>query len=398
MKSIKKTLILLCLITFLSFPLKPKAVKEQVTFGDALDILEDLRKQKKDKDNEVAISEAEYKRISNEILKIEEEIAILSTEIQEATKQIAELEKDIEKKKDETDNILVFLQLSEGEKSYLEYVFKAKTFTDFIHRVSIVEQLGKYNKEQIKEMNELIVKNNKLKEQNAKTISAQEIKKSESRVKMKELGSKIDDLVQDGIGIDEELAEKEKEIQRMRDSGCKNRNDLLAVCDPLVTATGFLRPLESARISSEYSWRTSPMTGLPEVHSGIDLAAPEWTKVYPVATGRIAYIVYRSSCGGNMVYMYHTVKGKQYTSVYMHLIDFGNIKVGQTVDANYVIGYVGGDTTRKSKGGYDGCTFGAHLHLTLARGWTLSHRSSMFNPREVITFPAKGSTFRSRVF
>lgn len=394
MKSSKKIIIILSIFCFLIIPLKPKA--DRITFGDVLDELADYERQKAEKDNEIAISEAEYKRISNEIYQIQVEIENLSKEIQEANEEIDKLGKDIEAKKEETDNILVFLQLSNGEKSYLEYIFKSKSFTDFIHRVSVVEQLSKYNKEQIKLMNDLITKNNELKKQNAETIKKQEIKKEESRTKMLALGSEIDKMVKDEAPIQDKINELEKEIAKMRESGCKERTDKLAVCYPLITATGFLRPLKSGVVSSEYSWRI--LNGVLNSHSGIDIAVPEWTPVYPVAAGKVGAVINRAKCGGNMIYVYHNINGKQYTSVYMHLIDFGKYRVGDVVLAEDVIGYVGGSSTASYNGGYDTCTFGAHLHLTLATGHTTSHRLTMFNPREKINFPPKGQYFYSRTW
>ena len=220
-----KKILLICLLAFLIIPINIKA--DRVTFGDVLDELAELERQKAEKDNEIQISQQEYDRLSNEIYQIQIEIENLSKEIQQANEEIDKLGKEIEAKKVETDNILVFLQLSNGEKSYLEYVFKAKSFTDFIHRVSVVEQLSKYNKEQINLMNDLIVQNNKLKEKNAETIKKQEVKREESRIKMAELGSKINEMIKDEAPIKDQIEALEEEIQRMRDSGCKERTDKL---------------------------------------------------------------------------------------------------------------------------------------------------------------------------
>lgn len=393
MVNCKKKILLICLLAFLIIPLNVHA--DRITFGDVLDELAELERQKEEKENEIQISQQEYDRLSNEIYQIQLEIENLSKEIQKANEEIDKLGKEIEAKKEETDNILVFLQLSNGEKSYLEYVFKAKSFTDFIHRVSVVEQLSKYNKEQIKLMNDLIIQNNKLKEQNAETIKKQEVKREESRIKMAELGTRINELVKDEAPISKQIATLEEEIQRMRDSGCKERSDRLSVCYPLITATGFLRPLKSGTVSSEYSWRI--LNGVVDSHSGIDLAVPEWTPVYPVAAGRVE-ARYKLGCGGQMIYIYHDIKGEQYTSVYMHLIAFGDFKAGDIVTAEDVIGYTGGSSTATYNGGYDDCTFGAHLHLTLASGHTTSHRKTMFNPREKINFPPMWQYWYSRTW
>ncbi|UKI27821.1 MAG: hypothetical protein L6V91_04510 [Bacilli bacterium] len=48
-------------------------------------------------------------------------------------------------KSNETDELLKFLQISSGENVYLEYLFQAESYTDFIYRYSIVSQLTEYN-------------------------------------------------------------------------------------------------------------------------------------------------------------------------------------------------------------------------------------------------------------
>ena len=54
-----------------------------------------------------------------------------------------------------------------------------------------------------------------------------------------------------------------------------------------------------------------------------------------------------------------------------------NVKVGDIVNQNTVIGTVGGYSTSTSHGGYDACTTGAHLHYGVATGW--------FNGRNIPT-------------
>lgn len=387
-----KLIVIFTLFCFLIIPITTKASAQ--TLQDLYDEKAEIQKKIDEKKHEIELTEEEYKRKEQEIYNIEAEIEKLSEEIQEANKEIVRLEKEIEEKKIETDNILVFLQLSNGEKSYLEYVFKAKSFTDFIHRVSVVEQLSKYNKEQINEMNNLITKNNELKKKNEETIKKQEAKKVEVRQLLKELGSKITRLNEEALKPEEELEQKQMEIDAAEEAGCK-RTDKLNVCMGMITATGFLRPLERGSITSNYGYRIHPVTGLPQnTHTGIDIGGnAEGTPVYPVANGVVYYKMYRSDCGGNRLYIKHLVNGKEYTSLYMHLLSFADIKVGDIVRYDQVVGYVGGGSTAKQNGGYDKCTTGAHLHLTMCNGHTTNHTAYMFNPREVIEFPAKGGGF-----
>ena len=170
---------------------------------------------------------------------------------------------------------------------------------------------------------------------------------------------------------------------------CYNRSDRLVDCMGIPVSTGFIRPFATGVVTDVFGFRTAPLYGM---HSGIDLGTytpAEGTKIYPVATGYVASKVYRSSCGGNMMYIYHNINGVKYTSLYMHLLSFNeNIKVGDIVSVNTVIGYMGGWSTSASHGGYDTCAFGAHLHLTLAKGHTLNHWASLIDPASMIYFPS----------
>lgn len=394
----RNKLILLFLFLILTFPNILNA--SRLTLQDEYDYLEELKENKRQKDEEQKMSEEEYRKLNQEVYQIGVDIERLNKEIIEAEEEIKKSEKEIELKKEEIDNILVFLQLSNGEKAYLEYIFEAKSFTDFIHRISIVEQISKYNKELIGTLNDLIIQNNNLKKKNAENIKTQETKKAELKIKMVEVDKQIDELKDAGATIEQQIKAQEDWIAQVKSSGC-TLNDRISVCmNTIPTATGFLRPLIKGVVTSEYYWRISPITGRLETHSGIDLgnsSPAEGTDVYPVAPGRVYAKIYRSSCGGNMLYLVHYVNGKEYTSVYMHLLDFNeSFGVGDIVTTNDVVAHMGGYSTSTSHGGYDGCTTGAHLHLTLATGHTTNHRATMFNPRDMIYFPNMWQFWYSR--
>ena len=77
----------------------------------------------------------------------------------------------------------------------------------------------------------------------------------------------------------------------------------------------------------------------------------------------------------------------------MHLASV-NVKMGQEVNVNTMIGKSGGGGfTLKKNGGWDKCSTGAHLHFMLLPG---SSGSSTVNPRTLVKFPAKGRSFSSR--
>ena len=208
----KKTNILIVLSLSILILLIPTKLNAAVTYGDLLDELAALKQEKKDKENEKQLTEKEYRETKSNINTIDAKIQETERKIQDTIKKIEDLGVQINDKKTETNNILVFLQLSSGEKSYLEYIFKAKSFTDFIHRVSIVEQLSKYNKEQINEMNNLIEENNRLQKELETTKAEQESERTKLKGQLNKLGSRIDEMQDIGMTLDEKISSKQEEI------------------------------------------------------------------------------------------------------------------------------------------------------------------------------------------
>ena len=180
-----------------------------------------------------------------------------------------------------------------------------------------------------------------------------------------------------------------KQIKIFENLGCAKDQDLDS-CTGQVNAYGWRYPLARGCVTSEYTGynvRTDWSGG--GGHFGIDLdCVGEGTKVYAAAAGVVRRIT-RYSCGGNAVYIAHRVNGRNYTTVYMHLLSVdGSMYVGKVVTDSTVIGYVGGYSTSVSHGGYDYCTTGTHLHFGIAEGdSTYNFNPYSINPREIYAFP-----------
>ncbi len=118
-------------------------------------------------------------------------------------------------------------------------------------------------------------------------------------------------------------------------------------------------------ISSYFGMRTSPFTGLPELHQGMDIPAPLGTPVIATADGVITAIGQGTNIG-NYVIIRH---GDEYTTVYGHLYSTANgIYAGKKVKRYDIIGYVGST----------GRSTGTHLHYEVRKG------SQRINPSDFI--------------
>lgn len=381
-----KKIVVFGVLLLLLFPIKASAK----TLNDLYNELAKLQTEYNTNKNNKNLTQSQMDQINADIKRINTSINNIRNEIKQAELDIKESKKEIENKKLETDGLIQFLQISNGGNIYLEYLFDAENYTDFIYRCEIVKQLTDYNSTLIDELEELILdlqqKEKELEQNNIKL----EKERTELTSKLNTLQSSLKNYMVEGTDIETDIKDLKKQIKAYEDRGCK-RNQDLAACTASINATGWSFPLKSGCVTSEYtgSNERNDWSGGGS-HYGIDLSCVnEGTNVYPAADGVVARIVYKASCGGNMVYINHVVNGKKFTTVYMHLLHISNnISVDKIVTTNTVIGGVGGWSTAVNRGGYDRCTSGTHLHFGMADGHNaFRFNSYAFNPREVYAFP-----------
>lgn len=358
------------------------------TLGDLKVELKQKQEELQANKNQKAETETEISNTKTEIANIEKNIEQTYVDMANLQVEIDKLNENIAKKDKEMKDIINFVQVSSGESAYLEYAFGATDFTDFIYRISVSEQLANYNDKLIEQYNQSIEESKKKQEELTKkqTTLAEQSKQLEQKMNL--LGQEIVDIESIGADIEDTLEYQKEVIALYESKGCKD-NESITTCgrDVLPKGTAFYRPTVSGLITSE--WGPRDLLGR-NWHEGIDVGVGVGTPVYSVANGMVASIV-RYSCGGNMVIVHHNINNKYYTSVYAHLSSV-SVSKGQDVDRNTIIGYSGG-----TAGGYDRCTTGPHLHVTVATGhflkdyndWTYElNKKYSINPRTVINFPS----------
>lgn len=333
------------------------------------------------------------KDLQNDIGNVSNNIDKYQKEIDESKDKIEQLNKEIEVKKKEIDNLLSFMQVSDGDNVYLEYIFGASSFTDFIYRSAIVEQLTKYNDELVDDMHKKIEENKELQKKLAQQIEDSEKEMDKLNSLLNSANVSLSELIDAHEDIEEDMDASKKQYEyfkkEFKNNGCSEDTDI-NVCLKVPTSTGFIRPLFKATVTSEFGMRYHPTQHVWKLHSGMDLGVPTGTNVYPAANGvvtKIARVKYpekkNSSCGGNKIYIKHMVNGKEYVTIYMHVHTI-KVDLGDYVTVNTVIAGSGGGES------YDYCTTGPHLHFSIMKG------SSYVNPRNYVSFPAKNKRFTSR--
>lgn len=347
--------------------------------------------------NAKALTESQMAQVNKDIISVKNQIEQTYADINNLLDEIDKLNIEIAAKEEEMKEIIKFLQVSNGDAAYLEYAFGAKSFTDFIYRMAVSEQLADYNDKLIDEYNTMIEtnKNKQIEIENKRVdLGNQQISLT---AKYTSLGQTASTLADSSLSIADEIKAQKEIIEFYEDLGCKD-NENISVCgrETLPPGTAFYRPMANGYVTSEWGTRGSGW------HEGIDQSNSTYgVNVYAIANGKVVYIFPKHSCGGNMVVVHHNINGQTYTSVYAHLKTI-NATVGDNVTKDYVIGTMGGGSDTEY---YDTCTFGAHLHLTVATGlygvdyksWSAMSYTYSINPRSVINYPSTWTYWSDRL-
>jgi len=370
---------------------------------------------KKQTESDISATKSKIDEITSEKNKV-------SKEIDELNEEIKKLGEEIEKMREQLKDIVHYYQISSSNSVYLEYVFNASDFTDFIYRLAVSEQLSEHREKMIGEYNKLMDENKKkINELASKQTSLSKLEE-ELSIELSKLDENLSEITEVSVDIKEEIKEVKASINTYTTKYKCSENEDVSVCvnnynqaqirarqastpsggsasysggSTGPSANGFYRPVTSGRVNANFGYTAY----YGSFHDGMDLGVPHGTPVYSVATGTVMKISYKSSCGGNMVYIGHYTGSGTYTSGYFHLASV-NVSVGQVVTPDTVIGYSGGVPSIET---WDRCSTGAHLHLQFGTGIFMSdyfyysnYAARKFDARQLINFPPMGSYFSGR--
>ena len=391
----------LLVVSFFAVPVEAKGK----TLGDLKAELEkkiaeyDNNKEQQESTNE------QIKQAEQRVAEIQQIIEKNQMDIVKLEEEIIELNNEIMNKEDEIEKLIKFYQMSEGSNTYLEYVFGASDFTDLIYRFAVAEQLLDYNDKLVEQFNQIIEENKKKTEE----LSKQEINLSNEQNNLEsellKLGSSLSKFTDLATDIKEEIASQKAAIKMYEEQyNCKD-SDEISVCTTkqLPADTSFWRPIKTGHKTSEYGYRSYKLNGkvVSDFHTGIDLSTSPNSNVpiYASAAGVVVSIVEKAKCGGNKIYIHHNIKGKTYTTSYVHLRKI-LVSVGDVVTKDTQIAVMGGNPRIET---WDECSTGTHLHFGVNTGLYLkdyskwsSFVSHSLNPRTIVNFPSGGSYFYDR--
>lgn len=143
-----------------------------------------------------------------------------------------------------------------------------------------------------------------------------------------------------------------------------------------------MNPFKDYRVTSPFGWRTSPISGQREFHTGIDLVLGHKEPIYAFVAGEVIHAkmgVAGSGFGGfgNVVAVRCPKTG--HLHCYAHL-DTIVVYAGQNVEAGRMIG----------RQGSTGQSTGSHLHYEIRKtsspqyGWIADRANNCFEPTKYL--------------
>lgn len=327
-------------------------------------------------DTEVKIVEKqrEIKETDKSIEKLQKEIAILSERIETRN----ELLKDRARSFQEN-----------GKVTYFDVLLGAKSFTDFIDRVSaiatIVEADQSILQEHNADKNELESMQKEMEETLAnlqnmhaelksmkKTLDAQ---KAEKEKVMTALKKEEEHMHAEMVELEEEeafLASQKKAMQKAIEleqkrlaEQAKKKKAAGSAGAPPISNGAFTKPA-AGYLSSGFGNRSLGN------HKGVDIAASGYVPILAAADGVVIKSYYSSSYG-NCIFISHSIGGQIYTTVYAHMSS-RIAGEGQVVSKGQQIGVMGNT----------GRSYGQHLHFELHKGPWESGQPNAINPVGIV--------------
>lgn len=303
---------------------------------------------------------AQYNAIDKQISDTEDEIGRIETQIEQTKEDILLKQEELKAAEEEFKQYeAVFMvraraMYENSEIDYLEILFGADDFGDFLSKIEMISQLMDYDNGILEKLNETKEKIAAAKEELENILVRQEENAASLEARK---GSLNETLAQKQAMLDEMTKDVEKykalydEAERAEQELIRQNRSAFSYSANPVKYTGgrFMWPVPaSSRITSQYGYRIHPVYKTKKFHSGIDIGAPYGVDILAAADGTVTLATTNGGYG-KCVIINH---GSGITTLYGHNSTL-LVSVGNKVTKGQVI----------AKAGSTGVSTGPHLHF-----------------------------------
>ena len=225
MKYVKYSCLLLMLLCFI-----PYVNVEAKSLSEFRSELNDLKKKYEENETTKKKTEAEINKTKSEIDAINKQIDELSAEIDAINADIEKRNEEIAKMNEEIKSIIHYYQVSNVQNMYYEYVFNADSYTDFIYRFAVTEQLSQYREKTINEYNRLIEENKKKVNEIASKKTELSNLENQAKSKYDSLNGQLTGITTAGVSIQDEISEMEKKINTYQNTYKCSETEVISAC------------------------------------------------------------------------------------------------------------------------------------------------------------------------
>lgn len=324
-----------------------------------------------DKKNAV---DQEISLLHSQIININEQLRVYGQMIADAQERLEDSNQRLKELNQQYKERIRAME-EEGEITYWQVIFESSSFTDFLDRMNIVDEIAAADTQRLLDLQVAsanVEENQRILTEEMLDLQDTREQLSESEEILKEKRTESDDILRDLIAkqsefqvlLDEsealqnelmnEIAQKQKELQ-----AAQYKEELVKMAlkgqNPPSNAT-WIEPVSGYTISSPFGNRKSPTAGASTYHKGVDMACPSGTPIYATRAGTVTVASYQAGGAGYYVSINH---GDGFASIYMHMTRYV-VSKGQSVTQGQLIGYVGST----------GISTGPHLHFGISYGGT----------------------------
>ena len=178
------------------------------------------------KENQIAANDAEVASIQQRMVEISSQISEVQNNIDKLQQEIEEANVEIAEKSTQSKELFQYLQISEGENAYLEYIFGATDITDMIYRMSIVEQLTEYNDQIMTELSNLVEANKNRKTELANQQTELENLNAELESEKQKINADTAAIRESMPSVQEQLEAAKSNLEYYQNLGCGDNEDI----------------------------------------------------------------------------------------------------------------------------------------------------------------------------